>query len=198
MSKAKTKPATADRPDELSCFPLDPAGDGSFKYLRYFYKPGASRAGIIEPVLAKLTPAGHKAAHNDLLLPDAAGGEYMDLCYLLQRYDAMLPAAERNGFAQFTLRLPPDQPPHRGWEQARAWVRSYFVRQEQLAALMILHLPYLAGSPNASHIHIVLPARRLTVNGFTGHARDIISDGGCHNALNAWLSFQQETGSCAK
>lgn len=197
MSKVKAKPATADRPEELSCFPLDPAGDGSFKYLRYFYKQDVNRAGITEPVLAKLKPAGHKAAHHDLLLPDAAGGEYMDLGYLLQRYDSMLPAAERTGFAQFTLTLPPDQPPHRGWEQARAWVRSYFVRQEQLAALMVLHLPYLAGSSNASHIHIVVPARRLSVNGFTGQARDVCSDSGCKEAWNAWLSFQMETGSCA-
>ena len=31
MSKAKSKPATADQPEMLSCFTLDPADDGSFK-----------------------------------------------------------------------------------------------------------------------------------------------------------------------
>ncbi len=85
-----------------------------------------------------------------------------------------------------------------GWEQVRAWVRSYFVRQEQLAALMVLHLPYLAGSSNAAHIHILLPARRLSMNGFTGQARDVCSDSGCHDAWNAWISFQKEGGSCVK
>ncbi|MBH0113677.1 hypothetical protein I5E68_12035 [Novosphingobium sp. YJ-S2-02] len=198
MSKAKSKPATADQPGFLSFFPLDPAKDGSFKYIRYFYKQDVHRAGIADMVMAKLTPAGHQASRHDLLLPDAASGEYMDLSYLLQRYDAMLPAAERNGYAQFTLTLPSDQPPHVGWEQVRAWVRSYFVRQEQLAALMVLHLPYLAGSSNAAHIHILLPGRRLSMNGFTGQARDVCSDGGCHNAWNAWLSFQKEGGSCGK
>lgn len=101
-------------------------------------------------------------------------------------------------YAQFTLTLPPDEPPHVGWERVRAWVRSYFVRQEQLAALMVLHLPYLADSSNASHIHILLPARRLSVNGFTGHARDVCSDSGCHDAWNSWLSFHKECSSCVK
>ncbi|TCU59813.1 hypothetical protein EDF58_102501 [Novosphingobium sp. PhB57] len=198
MSKVKMKPASADRPEALSCFTLDPADDGSFKYIRYFYKQDAHRDGITDMVIAKLTPAGHKAAHHDLLLPEAASGEYMDLSYLLQRYDAMLPGSERTGYAQFTLTLPSEQPPHVGWEQVRAWVRSYFVRQERLAALMVLHLPYLAGSSNANHIHVVIPARRLSVNGFTGHARDICSDSGCHDASASWLSFQKEEGSCAK
>ncbi|WP_234791927.1 hypothetical protein [Sphingobium yanoikuyae] len=111
MSKAKSKPATADQPGFLSFFPLDPAKDGSFKYIRYFYKQDVHRAGIADMVMAKLTPAGHQASRHDLLLPDAASGEYMDLNYLLQRYDASCSVVEvriwrsstRNGSASLQI-----------------------------------------------------------------------------------------------
>ncbi len=192
MTRTKTKPGIAKAPEELSCFSLDFSECPSFRYIRYFYKQQTERAGIASMVLAKLTPKGHVAARHDLLLPDSASGEYQDLAHLLQRYDTMLPAVERNGYAQFTLTLPAGQPAHVGWEQVRAWVRSYFVCQQQLAALMVLHLPYLAGSPNANHIHVLLPARRLSVHGFSGHARDVCSDQGCREALASWLEFKKE------
>lgn len=198
MTKAKSKQVATSGSEELSCFSLDPAESPGFKYIRYFYKLEAQRAGIASMFMGKLTPNGHTAARHDLLLPDCASGEYLDLAYLLQRYDSMLPAIERNGYAQFTLTLASDRPVHAGWEQIRAWVRSYFVCQQQLAALMVLHLPYLAGSSNPAHIHILLPARRISVNGFSGHARDVCSDQGCREALTSWLAFQKEAEPCAK
>lgn len=192
MTREKTtaKPTPANAPEELSSFSLDFSECPGFKYIRYFYKNERERAGIAPMVLAKLAPKGHAAARHDLLLPGAASGEYQDLRHLLQRFDAMLPRVERNGYAQFTITLPSEQVVHVGWEQVRAWVRSYFVDQQQLAALMVLHLPFLAGSANPNHIHVILPARRLSLHGFSGQARDVFCDQGCREALASWVEFQ--------
>jgi hypothetical protein len=190
QAKTKAKSTLAEAPEELSCFSLDFSECPGFKYIRYFYKEERERVGIAAMFQAKLTPKGHVAARHDLLLPDAASGEYQDLPYLLQRFDTMLPRVERNGYAQFTVTLPPGQAAHVGWEQVRAWVRSYFVNRQQLAALMVLHLPFLAGSANPNHIHVLLPARRLSVHGFSGQARDVCSDQGCREALASWIELR--------
>lgn len=176
-------------PEELSCFSLDAAGHPEFRYIRYYWKGDGPRVGIASAILSKLTPAGHQAARHDLLLPASAPGEYADLPYLLERYDATLPTVERNGYAQFNIYLSGDRPHHASWEQVRAWVLNYFVRQHLLAAVMVLHVPHLAGSANSPHIHVLTPARRLGANGFGPHARDVCSDAGAADALAHWLSF---------
>jgi len=57
-------------------------------------------------------------------------------------------------------------------------VLGYFARELQLAVLMVLHAPYLAGSSNDPHVHLLVPARRLGTNGFGLHARDVCSGNG--------------------
>lgn len=185
-------------PEVLSSFVIEPGDRPEFRYLRRFYEESGPRAGIESAVLAKLTPAGYPAARHDLLLPDMASGEYADLAYLLHRYDQTLPDTERTGFAQYTIDLDVERPVHACWEEVRAWVRVYFVQELQLAALMVLHMPHLAGSANASHIHILIPGRKLTVNGFGMHARSACSDEGYKDALASWLAHQKKEAVCAK
>ena len=176
-------------PEELSSYVMDTDDYAHFRYIRYYWKGDGPRTGITAAVLRKLTPAGHQAARHDLLLPESAPGEYAQLSYLLERYDATQPAVEKNGYAQFTLDLSPDRPLHASWEHVRSWAYGYFVRQFQLAVLMVMHAPYLAGSANDPHIHLVVPARRLGANGFGAHARDVCSDSGCAEALASWQLF---------
>ena len=177
-------------PEALSCFRADCSGQPDFRYQRYFWKEHGPRTGITSAFRAKLQPAGHQAARHDLLLPATAPGEYSDLDLLLARYDATQPSIERNGYAQFTIDLNSDLPLHGSWEEIRAWVRSYFVGRLQLAALMVLHAPFLAGSANDPHVHILIPARRLGANGFGLHARDVCCDEGNVEALADWNAFR--------
>ena len=186
MSQKKSKAG----PEAMSCFDLDWPTQPDFRYMRWYWKADGPRSGIAAAILAKLTPAGHQAARHDLLLPDSAPGEYADLRYLLERYDATQPAIERNGYAQFNIILASDRPLHAGWELVRAWALRYFVRELQLAAVLVLHAPFLAGSANEPHVHILVPARRLTANGFGPHARNTCSDVGASEALANWLAFK--------
>ncbi|WP_022682582.1 hypothetical protein [Sphingobium bisphenolivorans] len=185
MTQKKSKSG----PEELSCFHLDWPAHPEFRYMRWYWKVDGPSIGIAASVLGKLNPAGHQAARHDLLLPGSAPGEYADLRYLLERYDATQPVIERNGYAQFNIILDADRPLHAGWELVRAWTLSYFVRELQLAAVLVLHAPFLAGSANEPHVHILVPARRLTANGFGLHARDTCSDAGAAEALASWLAF---------
>ena len=186
-AKVKTKAAPA--PEQLSCFRAEAKDHPEFRYIRYFWKENGSKCGIESAVRAKLRPAGHQAARYDVLLPTTAPGEYADLDHLLARYDSTQPSIERNAYAQFTIDMDPDVPVHAGWEQVRAWAMNYFVRQLQLAAVLVLHIPFLAGSSNPTHIHLLLPARRLGTNGFAFHARATCSDEGHKEALASWKLF---------
>lgn len=192
-AKAKVK----DEPEALSCFVADAADDPGFRYIRYFWKANGPKCGIAAAVSAKLNPAGHEAARHDVLVPASAPGEYAQLSHLLARYDATQPLIERNAYAQFTLDIDADVPIHVGWEQARSWVMTYFVQQHQLAAVLVLHMPFLAGSGNHSHVHILLPARRLGPNGFAFHARATCSDEGHKDALANWTAFRAMKGAPA-
>ena len=189
-AKTRTKILAKPEPEALSCFRADCSGQPNFRYQRYFWKESGPRTGIAATVRAKLQPAGHQAARHDLLLPPTSPGEYSDLDHLLARFDATQPSIERNGFAQFTIDLSSDLPLHASWEDIRAWVRSYFVSRLQLAALMVLHAPFMAGSANDPHVHILLPARRLSANGFGLHARDVCCDEGHAEAQRDWNAFR--------
>ncbi|WP_327752080.1 hypothetical protein VVT58_06480 [Sphingobium sp. SJ10-10] len=189
-TKTKTKVVAKPEPEALSRYVADASEHPGFRYARYFWRENGPKCGITTAVLAKLQPAGHPAARHDLLLPAAAAGEYADLDYLLTRYDATQPLIERNGYVQYTIDLLSDRPVHAGWELVREWVMAYFVRELQLAALLVLHMPFRAGSANASHIHILIPARRIGPDGFGAHARSTCSDQGFKDGLNSWMEFQ--------
>lgn len=187
--KIKTKATTKPEPESLSRYVVDASDHPGFRYIRHFWKENGLKSGIKTAVLAKLQPAGHPAARHDLLLPANAAGEYADLDYLLTRYDATQPLIERNAYLQYTVDLPADRPAHFGWEQVREWVMGYFVRELQLAALLVLHMPFRAGSANPSHVHILLPARRIGPDGFAFHARSSCSDEGFKDGLTSWTAF---------
>ncbi|WP_454888202.1 hypothetical protein [Sphingobium herbicidovorans] len=189
-TKSKAKAVVKPEPEALSRYVADASDHPEFRYARYFWKENGLKCGIKTAVLAKLQPAGHPAARHDLLLPATAAGEYADLDYLLTRYDATQPLIERNAYVQYTVDLPADRPVHASWEQVREWVMGYFVRELQLAALLVLHMPFRAGSANASHVHILLPARRLGPDGFGCHARATCSDSGFKDGLTNWMAFQ--------
>lgn len=55
---------------------------------------------------------------------------------------------------------------------------------------MVLHAPYLAGSHNPSHIHLIVPVRPLETNGFGAPERTIATDEGAEEAYQAWCAFE--------
>lgn len=181
--------AAADLPAELLLYAASSRDHPEFRYLRRYWRVDGPQCAIGPSVLAKLRPAGHEALRHDLLLPEHAPGDYMDLTHLLARYDASSPTWGRNGYTQFTIDLPPNKALHRGWEKVRSWAWSYFVRDRRLAVLMVLHAPYLAGSHNPSHIHLIVPVRQLEANGFGASVRDISTDEGAEEAYQAWCGF---------
>lgn len=179
-----------DAPVELLCYAACHRDHPEFRYLRRYWRVDGPQGAIGPSVLAKLKPAGHDALRHDLLLPEHAPGDYMDLAHLLERYDAASPTRGRNGYTQFTIDLPPDRALHRGWEKVRSWAGSYFVRDRRLAVLMVLHAPYLAGSRNLAHIHLIVPVRPLEANGFGAPERTIATDEGAEEAYQAWCAFE--------
>jgi len=181
--------AAADQPTELLLYAASSRDHPEFRYLRRYWRVDGPQCAIGPSVLTKLSPAGHEALRHDLLLPEHAPGDYMDLTHLLARYDASSPTWGRNGYTQFTIDLPPNKALHRGWEKVRSWAWSYFVRDRRLAVLMVLHAPYLAGSHNPSHIHLLVPVRQLEANGFGASVRDISTDEGAEEAYQAWCGF---------
>lgn len=175
--------------EKLSAYKqYDPDFPG-FRYIRYYWKNIGPRAGITAKVKTKLNPAGHTAFKHDVLLPERACGEYMDLEHLLARCDATFPRSEKTAYAQFTIDLPEHEGWHVGWERVRSWAYDYFVRQYELPVIVILHATGLAGSSNQPHIHLIIPPRRLGANGFGAHVRGVGTDDGFMDALLSWLDY---------
>jgi hypothetical protein len=100
------------------------------------------------------------------------------------------PTMREDFFAEFKITLRCGVPVHAEWETVRAWSREHFAIKRELAAILVLHRPGLAGSHNLPHVHVFIPARKLTIDGFGGHAKPLCSDVGQQEAWESWSAFQ--------
>lgn len=177
-------------PAELRRFINGAGCHPDFDFMRYWWASSDNRPGIAPWIQKKLTPGSDpefgQALRADLVLPKAASGEYMNLAFLLDRFDRTLPSYEQHAFVQMKFTLLGDEPLHVGWERVRAFALQYLAGERRLAAVLVLHNPGVAGSGNAPHIHVIVPARQLTANGFGATDKGLCSDRGQEECWAAW------------
>lgn len=183
---------------ELRCFINGGGMYPNFDFTRYWWASSENRPGIAPWVQKKLKPGSDpefgQALRADLVLPKAASGDYMNLAFLLDRFDRTLPAYEQHAFVQMKFTLPGCEPLHVGWERVRAFALEYLAGERGLAAVIVLHNPGVAGSGNAPHIHVIIPARQLTANGFGATDKGLCSDRGQEECWAAWQALMAKGG----
>jgi hypothetical protein len=166
-----------------------------FDFTRFWYAVPGPRVGIAEWVRAKLQvgddPTFGNAVKHDVLPPDLAPGEYLNLEHLVTRYDEMLPKFEYNAFAHVKIALSSDEPHQIGWERVRAFSRQYFTLDRKLATILVLHAPGIACSSNTPHVHVIVPARQLGPNGFGETDRLLCTDPGQQAIWTAWEAWNE-------
>lgn len=171
----------------------DGAGkQAGFSFTRYWWDGEGHRAGIAPWVRKKLRPGNDPiygvAAKSEVLLPALASGEYMDLGFLLERFDKTLPPFERHAFVQTKISLDPNEPWHVGYERVRSYARNHFTRH---AVILVAHIPGTVGlEGNGSHIHCIVPSRLLGINGFGGACHHLCSDRG---HVDAWMAWEEQS-----
>lgn len=177
-------------PAELKNY-IDGAGGKhlGFSFTRYWWDGKGERSGIKDWVKKKLVlgddPVFGRAMKSEVLISDTAPTDYADLDFLLDRFDARLQPFEQHAFIQIKLTMNEGQSWVAGYELARAYARSYFVEQG-LAVIIVAHVPGVAGSPNANHVHLIVLSRSLTINGFGEVHRKLCSDRGNVSTWDAW------------
>ncbi|HWK65713.1 MAG TPA: hypothetical protein VNS34_12270 [Rhizobiaceae bacterium] len=122
----------------------------------------------------------------EVLLPDTAPSDYANLAFLLRQVDETLPPFERHVMVQAKIALDASEPWHVGYERARAFARSHFCRRG-FPVIMVGHVPSVAGlNGYGSHVHCIVLARPITINGLGGACHRLCSDTGYREARDAW------------
>lgn len=130
---------------------------------------------------------------SDLLLPPTAPGCIFDIGTLIKLYDAT-PPIRSEVMVEVKISLTKEEPAHQIWEQVRSFAMNEFALKRSLSAVLVMHRPDLAGSNNPRHVHILIPARELTIDGFSAKAEQLgCADG--HRAIwEAWCEHVANTG----
>lgn len=168
--------------------------DSGVSFTRYWWYDGAGlRSGVTSWVMAKVQPGDDpkfgKAAKAEVLLPRSAPGDYADLAFLLRQVDETLPPYERNVMIQLKLALDPEEPWPAAYERVRDFARHHFSSQ-RFPVILVAHAPSVAGlNGHGSHIHCIVLARRLGINGLEGACHKLCSDRGCAEAFAAWRTW---------
>jgi len=195
-SQNNVPPATA----ELKHFVNGAGTQAGFTFVRYWWDGPGKRPGITNWIEKKVRvgsdPEFGNAARSEVLLPRHASGEYAKLDFLLARFDATLPAYERHAFVQVKVELPRCEPYHVGYEVVRNFARKHFTIERAHPVVSVAHLPGMAGSENAPHVHAIVLARELGPNGFSETSTRLCSDKGQIDAWEAWQPHLAEWRSC--
>lgn len=171
-----------------------------FHFTRYWRQDPTEQVPPIAPIiLPKFDPVpryqrtgagpGPLPPRADIVLPSDAPGDIFDVRGLLERFDAGPPLKE-DLYVEIKVALPQTIAAHAGWEQVRAWCMRHFALEQRLACALVLHRPGLGGSDRPTHVHVFIPARRLTVDGFVGNAYPLCTDEGNRLAWASWSTFR--------
>jgi hypothetical protein len=186
---------------ELKAFHHNDGQYPDLGFVRYWWEGDGPRAGITDKVLKKFQPVPDPedpeaitAARTDLLLPCDAQADYMDVRHLLERFDAKLPTSEKHAYLQITLKYPHATNVHGPFEQARAFGWDYLVLGRRLATIIAVHVPFLAGSQNPLHVHLISPLRRIGALGWGEMETRIQNDRGRAEVFEAWTRFRGRWG----
>lgn len=168
-----------------------------FIFVKYFRQdprePPTPLAQIIGPRLAP-APAYQAFspladARRDFVLPDDAPRTINSVAEVIAVFDSTLPLIY-DVMIELKFILRAGTAPHQAYEAVRGFALQYFARQRGLAAMMVLHLPGRSGAAGSNHIHLFVPARRLTAEGFGAGIRNLVHDEGLEEVAAAWVSWR--------
>jgi hypothetical protein len=169
-----------------------------FSFVKYFRQdsrePTLPLADLIGP---RLSPAPAFQAvsplaevRRDFVLPADAPRTILSIAALIAAYDSV-PPLRRDVMAELKFILRSGAAPHQAYEMVRGFALDHFAGERGLAALMVLHLPGRSGSAGDNHIHLFVPARRLTQEGFGSHAGNLVHDDGFVEVCEAWAVWRR-------
>lgn len=134
------------------------------------------------------------AARRDFLLPLDAPLTIASIAESIAAFDSV-PPLRRDVMAELKFILRAGAAPHHAYETVRGFALKYFAGERSLAALMVLHLPGRSGATGDNHIHLFVPARRLTAEGFGAHAGNLVHDDGFVEVCEAWEAWRRSANS---
>lgn len=161
-------------------------------------EPPTPLAELIGPRLAPApdyqTSSPLADARRDFVLPREAPKTINSIAEILAAFDSV-PPLRRDVMIEMKFILRPTTAPHLAYEAVREFARRQFAGQRGLAAMLVLHLPGRSGATGHNHIHLFVPARRLTPEGFGANAGRLVHDEGFEEVTAAWNEWRQHQGS---
>ena len=164
-----------------------------FRFFRHFYRGEGPRPPIEPLINAKLRPGDDPkfggAAKVDVLLPDDAPGDYMDVRFLVERYQSRHQSWEPTAFIQLNFYAREGESALSLYECARAFCRAQFALIG-CPVVLTLHIPGFAGHENRWHCHAQILPRSLGPMGFVHWHRDLACDEGNRSIYAAWAAHR--------
>jgi hypothetical protein len=169
-----------------------------FSFVKYFRQdsrePSQPLAELIGPRMAPAptyqASSPLAAARRDFVLPLDAPRTIASIAELIAAFDSV-PPLRRDVMAELKFILRSGAAPHHAYEAVRGFALEHFAAERGLAAMLVLHLPGRSGAAGDNHIHLFVPARRLTAEGFGAHAGNLVHDDGFAEVSAAWDAGRQ-------
>ncbi len=173
-----------------------------FRFVKYFRQdPTEPPTPLGELISPRLSPApAYQAsspladARRDFVLPRDAPRTIASIAELLAAFDS-IPPLPRQVMVELKFILRASTASHCAYEAVRGFALDYFARERGLAALLVLHLPARSGAAGNNHIHLFVPARRLTAEGFGTEVRGLAHEEGGREVPAAWRAWLQANAS---
>ena len=127
----------------------------------------------------------------DLLLPELTPDWLRDPAALTASYEGGIGSGVKDLAVSIKLMVDDRKPLHHTWEAARDFVRNFLVVHHQLPTVMVLHDPMQRGyrDNNATHLHIVAMARKLTPAGWR-ETSPLAKDSAHAEIVDAWGQYR--------
>ncbi|MDL5054801.1 hypothetical protein QQ056_14775 [Oscillatoria laete-virens NRMC-F 0139] len=166
-----------------------------FRFVKYFRQDQSEPPTPLAQLIGKrLAPAPAYQASTPLaearrgfVLPKDAPRTISSIAELIMAFDSV-PPLKRDVMVELKFILRSDAAPNDAYEAVRGFALDHFARERGLAAMLVLHLPGRSGATAENHVHLFVPARRLTAEGFGAHAGNLIHDDGFEEVSKAWLA----------
>lgn len=134
---------------------------------------------------------------HDVQLPPGASDDLWDAQKLVEAYDAQ-GFSLRDLVVILTLRFPevelvPQRKPlHEVWQLVQGFVWERIVREHQVAAISVMHVPARAAKPGTPHVHVMIPARKLLPSGFGKFALQLTTEDGRELLEKEWGAWREQ------
>lgn len=128
---------------------------------------------------------------RDFVLPREAPNTLNSIAEIFAAFDSV-PPLRRDVMIEMKFILRLTTAPHLAYEAVRDFARGHFAGHRGLAAMLVLHLPGRSGAVGDNHIHLFVPARRLTPQGFGSNAGKLVHDQGFEEVKAAWCEWRED------